>query len=381
MFRRLIDLPKTRSFFLFGARGTGKSTLVRSRFAADTTLYLDLLLPSVEEALARDPDLLYRQVKQLAPTIGTVVIDEVQKQPRLLDVVHKLIFEGHHQFVLTGSSARKLLRGSANLLAGRAFERRLHPLTSDELGSQFSLEEVLTWGALPEIFSLADEERADFLRAYTRVYLKEEVWGEQLIRKLEPFRKFLEVAAQHCGAIINFSNIGRDVGVDPKTVREYFQILEDTLLGFILEPYLGSLRQRVHKAPKFYFFDIGVGRALANLLTVKPVPSTSYFGELFEQFFILEMLRKEAYSPRDYRFFYLRTESNELELVIERPGQKVAAVEIKSTQQIRPDKLSGLAAMRGALPEAEFFCVSQDPTPQRMGDIQILPWQEALATL
>ena len=381
MFPRLIEFPSTRSFFLFGARGTGKSTLVRSRFEASRSLYLDLLLPSVEESLSHDPERLYRQVKQLPPTIKTIIIDEVQKLPKLLDVVHKLIFEGSHQFVLTGSSARKLLRGSSNLLAGRAFERRLHPLTHQELGGDFNLSTVLAWGSLPDIFTLDDLERAEYLRAYARVYLKEEVWGEHLVRKLDPFRKFLEVAAQHNGTIINYSGIAKDVGADPKTVREYFQILEDTLLGFILEPYLGSLRQRVHKAPKFYFFDIGVCRALSSLLTVEPAPSTSYFGSLFEHFFILELIRREAYAPRDYRFHYLATENAELDLVIERPGKPLACIEIKSGDRVRPEKLRGLKAMRQALPDAEFYCVSRDPVAQRIDSIQLLHWQEAFNVL
>ena len=378
MFHREIEFPERRSYFLFGARGTGKSTLVKARYPESTTLYVDLLLAANEDAYARDPDLLYRQVKQLPDTVDTVIVDEIQKLPKLLDIVHKLIFETNRRFVMTGSSARKLRHGSANLLAGRAFERVLHPLTVRELGGDLQLESILAWGSLPEIFTLSEREKPEYLRAYARTYLKEEVWGEHLVRKLDPFRKFLEVAAQQNGLIVNFARIAREVGADPKSVREYFQILEDTLVGFVLEPYLRSERQRVQKAPKFYFFDLGVGRALANRLTIPPVPATSYFGDLFEQFFVLEMIRKESYRMRDYRFFYLATERNEVDLVVERPGKKPAAIEIKSTTEVRPEKLSGLQAMRSAFVEAEFFCVSQDPRAQRIGDIQALPWDQAL---
>ncbi len=381
MFQRTVQFPTRHSFFLFGARATGKSTLVHQRFDARSTRFIDLLLAENEDAYARNPDLLYREALQLPGEIDTIVVDEIQKAPRLLDVIHRLIFETRLRFVLTGASARKLRHGAANLLAGRAFERNLHPLTAREIGDDFRLDDVLAWGTLPQMLSLSGPDRRDYLVAYCRNYLKEEIWGEHLIRKLEPFRKFLEVAAQCNGQALNFSALGRDVGVDPKTIREYFQILEDTLVGFILEPYARSERKRVQKAPKFYFFDLGVARALANVLGVTPAPQTSYYGQLFEQFFILEMLRREAYEPQDYRFFYLATERTEVDLVIERPGRPLAVVEIKSTAEVRPEKLRGLQAMESALPGCQLYCVSQDPRPQRLGTIQALPWREALELL
>lgn len=189
------------------------------------------------------------------------------------------------------------------------------------------------------------------------------------------------MAAQHNGQPVNFEAIARDVGVDGKTVREYYQILEDTLLGFTLEPYLRSERKRVHKAPKFYLFDVGVARALANHLTLAPVAATSYYGDLFEQFVVLEFLRQESYTPRDYRFYYLASENHQVDLVVERPGRPLAAVEIKSTREVRPDKLRGLTSMRTALPDAELYCLSQDLRPQRLGEIQALPWELGLATI
>lgn len=378
MFPRSIDLPTQQSFFLFGARATGKSTLVHQRFPPESTWFLDLLLPSVEELYSREPDRLYHEVMALPARVDTVVVDEIQKLPRLLDVIHKCIFETRKRFVLTGSSARKLKHGSANLLAGRAFERTLHPLTREELGAAFELDSVLRWGSLPEVVQLGEVDRADYLRAYSRGYLKEEVWGEHLIRRLDPFRRFLEVAAQHNGLILNFSSIARDVGADPKTVREYYQILEDTLVGFILEPYENSLRKRVHKAPKFYFFDLGVTRALQNLLT-QPIPSgTSAYGELFEHFVILEFLRREAYRPRDYRFYYLATERNEVDLVIERPGQPTALVEVKSSIRVRKEQMRSLLSLEDAIPGCQLYCVSQDAGRRQIGPITALHWEEAL---
>ena len=380
MFHRIINLPETHSFFLFGPRGTGKSTLIKAKLDEAKTFYVDLLLYQTETQYARDPDLLYRQVKALSPTVSTVVIDEIQKIPKLLDIVHKLIEETDKRFILTGSSARKLKTGSANLLAGRAFERSLHPLTVEELGKTFDLSEVLQWGSLPGIFKHeTNEDRADFLLSYANTYLKEEVVGEQFIRNLAPFRKYLEVAAQHNGQIINFSNIAKDVGVDPKTVQSYFSILEDTLIGFLLEPYLKSTRKRVHRSPKFYFFDIGVCRSLANLLSVPPHPSTAYYGDLFEHFLILEFIRREAYQRKGYRFFYLSDETSAVDLIIERPGKSLVLVEIKSTSEIRKRHLAPLMSMKKSFPEAELFCLSQDLNVQDFDGILACPWQTGLA--
>ncbi len=379
MIHRLIKLPESESFFLFGPRGTGKSTLIKSLFDPKKTFYIDLLLFQTENQYARDPDLLYRQVKVLPSDQTTVVIDEVQKIPKLLDIVHKLIEETDKRFILTGSSARKLKQGSANLLAGRAFERFLHPFTVDELGDGFDLEFVLQWGSLPGIVKYTNNaDRTDYLLAYTNTYLKEEVVSEQLIRNLDPFRKFLEVASQHNGNIINYSNIAKDVGVDPKTVQSYFSILEDTLVGFLIEPYLKSARKRVHQSPKFYFFDLGVTRALANLLTLTPHPATSYYGDLFEHFVILELIRQESYTKKGYRFYYLVDERQSVDLIIERPGKPVALVEIKSTTQIQEKHLNGLLALKPSFPSAEFFCLSQDTNIQDMEGIMTYPWREGL---
>lgn len=380
MFIRSIKLPEYQSFFLFGPRGTGKSTLIKAQFDPSQTFYIDLLLYQTENQYARDPDLLYRQVKALATNISTIVIDEIQKLPRLLDIVHKLIEETDKQFVLTGSSARKLKQGSANLLAGRAFERSLHPLTAEELGNVFDLSEVLQWGSLPGIFKFQNnEDRTDYLLAYANTYLKEEVVAEQFIRNLGPFRKFLEVAAQHNGQIINFSNIAKDVGVDPKTVQSYFSILEDTLIGFLLEPYLKSTRKRVHRSPKFYFFDIGVCRSLANLLSVPPHPSTAYYGDLFEHFLILEFIRREAYQRKGYCFYYLSDETSSVDLLMERPGKPLAIVEIKSATQVQKRHLSSLISMKKSFPEADLFCLSQDSSAQDFDGILAYPWREGIS--
>ena len=307
-----------------------------------------------------------------------IIIDEIQKIPKLLDEVHRLIekSENKNRFILTGSSAKKLKSGGANLLAGRAFLRNLFPLTQRELGDAFVLEDALRWGSLPRIFSLESQDsKRDYLDSYAQLYLKEEVWAEQLIRNLPPFRRFLEVAAVNFGKILNASNIAADVGVDPKTVQSYYSILEETLLGFHLDAYHSSVRKRLRQAPKFYFFDNGVSRALARMQSVPPKEGTAYYADLFEQFVINEIFRTNDYEKRDYRFSYLQSASGvEIDLVIERPGKPLALVEIKSTTQVRNNHLSGLENFADSFPDAELFILSRDHNPKRFGRIDALPW-------
>ena len=382
MFPRLVEPVPTQSFFLFGARGTGKSTFLREFFSQQPRIeWIDLLNSAQEEAFSLDPERLERIVQASSP--DWVVVDEVQKVPRLLNVVHRLIESTRVRFALTGSSARKLKAGQANMLAGRAFWNHLYPLTQREMGEAFDLHDCLRWGSLPKVISFqTDLERQEFLRTYVQVYLKEEVWSEQLVRKLETFRKFLPVAAQANGHILNASSVARDVGCDVKTVQSYFQILEDTLVGFLLEPYSTSIRRAISGKPKFYFFDIGVQRALARLLQVPPVPQTSLYGETFEHFIILECQRLNAYLRKDFAFSYLKTKDDvEIDLIVERPGQPLALIEIKSTNQLRPDKLRRFLSISRDFPEAEAYCFSQDPARQRVEHVTALPWQDGLTAL
>lgn len=383
IFRRSCKLPKEDSFFLFGARGTGKSSLVQADFPIEQTYTIDLLLPKVEERLSRAPESLIAEVNALPAAIKYIVIEEVQKIPRLLDVVHHLMESTARIFVLTGSNARKLKHGGANLLAGRAFTRHLFPLTATELGPEFLLDQALRWGTLPKIFQLDTEERKDdFLFSYAHTYLKEEIQAEQLVRKVDHFRKFLEGAAQSNGKIVNFANIAKDTGADPKTVKSYYEILEDTLLGFWLEPFSASIRKRLRQSPKFYFFDTGVARALARQLPMVPVPSTSYYGDLFEQLVMNEFCKADAYARKQCRFSYLMTASDVvIDLIIDRPGLPRAIVEIKSTREIREDHLEALRGFLGDFPKDDFYCLSNDPTAKVFGRIKCLHWQDGLTEI
>lgn len=377
MFHRIIHIPKNKHCFLFGARGTGKSTWLEQCFSKEQSIWINLLEPETEEAYTLDPSRLIRVVLALEPSVTHVILDEIQKVPKLLDVVHLLIehYGVPQYFILTGSSARKLKAGGANLLAGRAIVRHLFPLFEEEIWPTLDIESVLRWGTLPRIVNSQPEERDDDLRAYALTYLKEEVFVEQLVRKLDPFRRFLQVAASANGKTVNYANIARDVGVDNKTVQSYFSILEDTLIGFFLENWHTSVRKRLTQAPKFYFFDCGVARVLAQHLRIIPMPGTSYFGELFEQHVLREIVHRNACLNLDLQLGYIRTDRDvEIDCVIQRPGKPLALIEIKSTTRVTEENARALKLFLNDFPDAEFYLLSRDPTPQAFGKIQALPW-------
>src|SRR4029434_4072372 len=376
MIHRILKPLKSNSFFLFGARGTGKSTFLRNYFDLEQTLWIDLLDPLQEHLFFRNPDLLRERVREEKKRISWEVLDEVQKTPRLLDVVHQLIGETKIKFALTGSSARKLKRGAANLLAGRAFVNHLHPFTHLELGPSFDLTASLHWGTLPKVTQLnTPEERTAFLKTYALIYLKEEIGSEQIVRRLDPFRKFLEVASQCNGEVLNYSNIARDVGVDTKTVQSYFEILEDTLVGFLLPSYHRSIRKQQRQNPKFYFFDLGVKRALDGSLVQPPVPNTYGFGKLFEHFLILEVLRLHDYFQKRVRpSYWLTKDGAEIDLILERPGASTILIEVKSSENVDERDTKPLERFLKDFKNAEAYCLSRDPHPKKIGAIRCLPW-------
>lgn len=381
MINRLLKLPEDESFFLFGPRATGKTTLVKELPWFSDALYLNLLSPREERNFARNPDELAAIVRALPGHIRHIIIDEVQKLPKLLDVVHDLIETTDKKFVLTGSSARQLRHGGANLLAGRAFVYYLFPFTYIEIKDQFVLQDALRWGLLPKILSYdSDEKKQLYLEAYTNTYLKEEIWATQFVRELDAFRHFLEVSAQSNGKIINFSNIARDVSVTPKTVGKYFSILEDTLLGFFLNAFQHSFRKRLSKAPKFYFFDPGVVRALTSQLSLPLQERTSAYGEIFEHFIILQSRQLASYFHREYRFSYLQTKDGaEIDLVVERPGQPILFIEIKSSNNVQNADCSNLRMLARDFGDCEAVCFSKDPYPKQLDGVMVYPWQQGVA--
>ncbi len=381
MLNRLLQLPENKSFFLFGARGVGKSTLLRQFFPEESTLTINLLGAEEESRFSRHPEELAILARSLPSSKKRIIIDEIQKIPKLLDIVHILIEEKLPiDFIMTGSSARKLKRGGANLLAGRAFVYHLFPFSFLEMGNTFHTQEALEWGLLPAVTQYTDEEdRYQFLHAYANTYLKEEIWNEQFIKNLDPFRRFLEVAAQMNGKILNYASIARDVGVSENTVKDYFSLLEDTLIGFFLEPFHHSFRKRLRTAPKFYFFDTGVTRTLARLLRVPLRESTSLYGDTFEHLVILECIKLAHYYSLDYRFSYLSTKDDaEIDLIVDRPGLPHLFIEIKSSREVSPQSLKTLGQLSKDFKQCEAVCFSQDKYVKKYGDITVYPWQEGI---
>ena len=337
MLQRIIKVPKSNSFFLFGARGTGKSTLLHTLFNETNSIWFDLLIPETESMLMNEPSRM-REIWKKSQA-EWIVIDEVQKLPKLLDLVHSMIETEGVKFALTGSSARKLRHGQANLLAGRAFSFRLFPLCQIELIDDFDLEKALSLGTLPKVMQYSDSQDAvRFLISYCQTYLKEEIQVEQLVRNVEPFRKFLPVAAHSHGRPLNYSKIGRDAGVDSKSVERYFSILVDTLLGFFLDSYQTSVRKKQKISPKFYFFDLGIQRALGETL--------------------------------------------EIDLILEKVGRVRFLVEIKSSKSLDNESLRSLKSCHKDFPEARRILLCNEILPRITSEgIEIFPWKLAIQEL
>lgn len=351
----------------------------------EKVLWLDFLKASEEEQFSRNPELLYDIVINHRPPYEWVVIDEIQKIPKILDTIHLLIESGKTKtkFALTGSSARKLKHGSANLLAGRVFANYFFPFLFSELGNSFDLDKAINYGMLPTVWMTEDEEEIkSYLRSYAEVYVKEEVWIEQLIKNLTPFRKFLEVASQMSGEIINYSKIAKQINVDPKTVQNYFLILEDTLLSFSLEAYHSSVRKRLITAPKFYFFDLGIKRALERTLNLKIEKQNFTYGKNFEQFIITQMFFHNHNLKLDYKFYYLKTKDGaEIDLIIDRPGTGLVLVEIKSSPQIDRSDIRHLIEFKKSFPKSMAYCLSNDPFERSIEEVRVINWQQGFLEL
>lgn len=377
MVKRYPKLSNSNSFFLFGPRGAGKSTLIRERYDSENNLFIDLLDEKTESRYWNDPDLLFNDVSRIKN--GWVIIDEVQKIPKLLDLVHKSIETYKTKFILTGSSARKLKRGGANLLAGRAFLYYLYPLTFLELKEKFDLNFVIQWGSLPKIFQFDSfDEKRDFLISYAKTYLKEEIIAEQIIRNVDGFRSFLEVAAQMNGKALNFLKIGRECGIDSKTVNSYFQILEDTLVGFWVPGYHKSVRKAQKIQPKFYFFDLGILRALEGTLESKPIPGTSMYGQYFESLVINEIFRFNSYTQKDFRISHYQTSTGqEIDLILSKGFQDIL-IEIKSTKQIDRVEVEKFARISSAFKKSQRYYISQDEMITEIEGVRCMPWQTAI---
>jgi predicted AAA+ superfamily ATPase len=384
MIERLLDLPKKHSLFLFGPRQTGKSTMLRSSFSTTTTFYLDLLQSSEYLRLSANPALFREEVMAIGPEITHVIIDEVQRIPQLLDDVHSILESKRPRiFVLSGSSARKLKRSHANLLAGRAWTFHLYPLTSLELGERFLLSRALQYGTLPNIYLDNDDASAQrTLRSYVDTYLQEEIQIEANVRNVGSFYKFLTLAADASGSIVNYSSLAHDTGVPVNTMREFFRILEDTLIGSFLPAFTRSDTKRLIKHPKFLFFDTGVRNALLGRTNVALSEGTAEFGRSFEHFVILELIRINAYKEKSFRFSYYRTNNgSEVDLVAESPTGETWGVEIKASSDPNLKTAAGLHSFKDVVPHANLICACLAPRKHSSGGITILPWQDLFSEL
>lgn len=359
------------SCFLWGPRQSGKSTLLKKIFP--NSPYYDLLLSNEYERLNRMPDLLRQELLADLPSVP-VIIDEVQKIPHLLDEIQWLIVNKNIQFILCGSSARKLKRGQGNLLGGRALRYELFPLISKEIDN-FDLMRALNNGCLPRHYQCDNPEL--FGRSYIGDYLKEEIAAEALTRNIPSFARFLEAAAFSNGEVVNFTNIARDCGVSSPTVKEYFQILEDTLLARFIPIFKKRPKRRIIQASKFYLFDVGIANSL--LKRGKISFGSEIFGRAFEHFILQELLAHSHYSGLEYEIAYWRTASGiEVDFIL---GGGEVALEVKGTLEVNSKHLRGMKFFQEEYRPKRRIIVSLDQRARLIDDIMIMPWEIFLRDL
>jgi predicted AAA+ superfamily ATPase len=365
MYKRILDLNSLlakKSFFLFGPRSTGKTTLIREQLP-NIKVY-DLLKAKTYRDLVKNPSL----IEQEYTDQKIIVIDEVQKLPSILDEVHRLIEEKGIRFLLTGSSARKLKHGGANLLAGRAWSASLFPLISKEV-DDFDLLKCLNFGMLPQVYTSEDPEEE--LESYVSTYLQEEIKAEAVTRNIQAFSEFLDIIALANGNEISYQSLASDCQVSPNTLKNYIQILEDTLLGFSLPAFTKTKKRKAITRSKFYLFDIGVTNYLTNRSHIKE--KSKEFGDVFEHFIILEIRAYLSYVRNKSQLCYWRSTSKfEVDLII---GQQIA-IEIKGTDQVQDKHLKGLRAIKEEDLFSSLIVISNDKSKRTFKDgIEVYPWK------
>ena len=370
-----MKLPPKQSAFLWGPRKTGKTTYLKGCFPK--SLVYDFLDTKLFLEFSKRPFLLREQLleKEKTKLKSPVILDEVQKVPQILDEVQSLIVNHGVQFILCGSSARKLKRGQANLLGGRAWRYEMHPLVTAEVGA-CKLLKILNGGMLPDHFLQADPRKS--LQSYVQDYLKEEVFEEGLTRNIPAFSRFFDAAGYSHSELINYSNIARDCGVNSKTVREYFQILCDTLLGYLIEPFKKrQSRQVIGKAPKFYFFDVGVAGIITKRTLVEE--RGSEFGRAFEHFILTEILAYRSYCSLDFNLHFWRTKTGlEVDFIL---GDAEVAIEVKGSPFVDSREFKSLRAFKDEFKVKQTFIVSNETSPRLSDGIRVLPWKVFLEEL
>lgn len=384
MFKRMLhmNLPEGQSAFLWGARQTGKSLYLKSHFKG--AIYYDLLKTHEVVRLTKSPDLLREEVLSVSDALlnPTIIIDEIQKVPELLNEVHWLIENTKAQFILCGSSARKLKTRSTNLLGGRAWQYHFYPLVFPEIPS-FDLLKALRHGLIPNHYLAEPQFIENYLQAYVDIFLTDEIRNEGLVRNLAAFARFLDVAGLSNGEMVNATNIARDCGVDRVTVQSYYQILIDTLLGYFIYPYAKKIkRDLITSTPKFYLFDVGVANYLAQQ-TVSDLKGAAA-GKSFEHYILLELLAYIGINRKRVPITYWRTKTGlEVDFVL---GKADIAIEVKISQQVHKEDLKGLIAFCEEHKNTKAFVVSQDERSRILSindnfSITILPWKQFLKKL
>ena len=373
--KRIVNLPELlhkNSFFLLGPRATGKSFLIKSQLKGVSHIF-DLLDGETHLRFLEDPTLLEKLCAKI-DTEKYIVIDEIQRNPELLNQVHRMIENEGRRFLLTGSSARKLKAGGANLLAGRAWEASLFPLTWFEIGNEkFNLERYLRFGGLPRVVLLnsPDEE----LYAYAQTYLREEIQAEGLVRKIPQFSRFLKVAALSNGQMLNYSSVASDSGVKVSSVREYFSILEDTLIGFSVGAWSDSQKRKAIETSKFYLFDTGIAHTLAGTKHIDR--NSDSFGRSFEHFIAIELRSYISYRRLRIPLCYWRTiNGQEVDFVLDD-----VAMEVKATSKASNRDIKGLKALAEEGKHKRFLCISTDPMTRSEQGIEYFYWEDFLRML
>ena len=373
MLKRFLTIPELQddSVFLWGARQTGKSTLLKSLFPR--ARYYDLLLPDAYSRLQRKPELLIQELDQANPD-DLVIIDEVQMLPQLLNAVHWLIVNRNLRFLLCGSSARKLKRLGANMLGGRAAKRQLYPLVSSEI-PDFDIVKAVNNGMLPRHYLI--NVPWNRLEGYIGNYLQQEIEAEALTRNLNSFSRFLEAAALTNGEMVNYNSIATDCGISANTVKGYFEILQDTMVGYMLPAFGKAQKRRIIKAPKFYFFDVGIVNYLCNRRKMEP--GSVDFGHALEHLIFQEMTAYLSYAHQRKGLSYWRTTSGyEVDLVY---GDAEVAIEIKSTKEVQSRHLKGLKAFCEEHPTARAIIISLDVACRTMNQVEVWPVSQFLKAL
>jgi len=365
MYSRSLKPPKSKSFFLFGPRGTGKTTWVKSSFPE--AIYLDLLEAELYNDLLANPQRLENFIPK--DFQNWVIIDEIQKVPELLNEIHRLIETYKYKFILTGSSARKLRERGHNLLAGRALSYSFYPLTAIELGKDFDLKHSLRYGCLPCVYT--EKTPKEYLESYVKTYLEEEVKQEGLTRNLSAFSRFLEIASFSQGSMLNVSEVARESAIKRKIVENYFNILEDLLIAYRVPVFTKKAKRRVVAHPKFYFFDVGIYRTLRPMGPLD-LPEEAE-GAACETLLFQELNALNSSLELDYDIYYWRTANNiEVDFILY--GTKgIKAFEIKRGRRISRDMLRGLKAFLSDYPMAKAYFIYGGEKYMREGNIEIIP--------